>query len=154
MARGCRYPNAAFYAYAYPAPAGFAAGTLSPPEARWENDLGEFILDWDDVRVSPSPREYALEFARSAVRHACAYAAGTPSCRSASTRSRRPSRDDPSVTGVRVTADASDLDGPTPSAARSWGVTLLTAAEPGRRNRRTIDAVVVTVAAATTGSPR
>ena len=67
-----RYPNAAFYAYAYPAPEGFAAGTLTPREARWETVLGEYILDWDDVRASPNPRKYALEFARSAVRHACA----------------------------------------------------------------------------------
>jgi hypothetical protein len=67
-----RYPNAAFYAYAHPAPEGFAAATLTPPEARWEAVLGEYILDWDDVRASPSPHQYALEFARSAVRHACA----------------------------------------------------------------------------------
>jgi len=33
---------------------------------------GEYILDWDDVRTSPDPRGLALEFARSAFRHACA----------------------------------------------------------------------------------
>ena len=33
------------------------------------------------------------------------------------------------------------------SARRSWGIVLLTAAEPGRRNRRTIDAVVLAVGA-------
>ncbi len=66
-----RYPKAAFYAYAHPLPAGFAASTLDPPAARWEENLGEYVLDWDDVRVSPDPYEAALEFARSAFRRLC-----------------------------------------------------------------------------------
>jgi hypothetical protein len=66
-----RYPKAAFFAYAFPAPEGFGAATLSPQAARWDTALGEYILDWDDVRVDPNPHEVALEFARSAVRHAC-----------------------------------------------------------------------------------
>ncbi len=66
-----RYPRAAFYAYAHPAPAGFDAATLSPPAARWEDTLGEYVLDWDDVRRTSSPHETALDFARSAVLHAC-----------------------------------------------------------------------------------
>jgi hypothetical protein len=67
-----RYPQAAFYAYAHPAPAGFAAATLSPSAARWVPELGEYVLDWDDVRVAADPHEAALTFARSAFRHACA----------------------------------------------------------------------------------
>jgi hypothetical protein len=66
-----RYPRAAFYAYAHPAPEGFSAATLSPAAARWEPALGEYILDWDDARTSADPHATALEFARSAVRHAC-----------------------------------------------------------------------------------
>jgi Family of unknown function (DUF5996) len=66
-----RYPRAAFYAYAHPAPEGFSDGTLSPASARWDTTLGEFILDWDDVRTSPDPHGTALEFVRSAVAHAC-----------------------------------------------------------------------------------
>jgi hypothetical protein len=66
-----RYGKAAFYAYAHPAPQGFAEMTLAPPAARWAGDLGEYILDWDDVCASPDPRATALEFARSAFRHAC-----------------------------------------------------------------------------------
>ncbi|MFI5005353.1 MAG: DUF5996 family protein [Solirubrobacterales bacterium] len=66
-----RYHRAAFYAYAHPAPAGFAAATLSPAAARWDATLGEYILDWDDVRSSPDPHAVALEFARSAFAHAC-----------------------------------------------------------------------------------
>ncbi len=63
--------SAAFYAYAHPAPEGFAEATLSPASARWEASLGEYLLDWDDVRASPDPHGFAVEFARSAFRHAC-----------------------------------------------------------------------------------
>jgi hypothetical protein len=66
-----RYGKAAFYAYAHPAPEGFAAATLSPAAARWEPALGEYVLDLDDIRPTPDPHALALEFARSAFRHAC-----------------------------------------------------------------------------------
>ena len=64
-----RYGKAAFYAYAHPARAGFADAQLPP--ARWDGALGEYILDWDDVRSSSDPHGVALNFARSAFRHAC-----------------------------------------------------------------------------------
>src|SRR5215468_2466927 len=83
-----RYPHAAFYAYAHPAPEGFGGQALSPAEARWAGELGEYVLDWDDVRAATDPRAAGLEFARSAFAHAClvcgwdpglsASAAGTP----------------------------------------------------------------------------
>jgi hypothetical protein len=73
-----RYERAAFYAYVHPAAEGFASGTLDPPAARWDQTLGEFILDWDDVRSSPNPHAAGLEFARSAFRHACAVCAWDP----------------------------------------------------------------------------
>ena len=66
-----RYGKAAFYAYAHPAPEGFEGGTLSPAAARWDGALGEYVLDWDDVRSAEDPHACALEFARSAFRHAC-----------------------------------------------------------------------------------
>ena len=66
-----RYPKAAFYAYAHPAPPAFSQQRLSPAGARWEATLGEYILDWDDVRAAADPRATALEFARSAFAHAC-----------------------------------------------------------------------------------
>jgi hypothetical protein len=66
-----RYPKAAFFAYAYPAPPGFAGASLSPAGAGWNEALGEYILDWNEVRVSADPRAAAVEFARSAFRHAC-----------------------------------------------------------------------------------
>jgi hypothetical protein len=67
-----RYGKAAFYAYAHPAPEDFAKADLSPPAAHWDATLGEFILDWDDVRSSQDPHAAALEFARSAFLHSCA----------------------------------------------------------------------------------
>ena len=73
-----RYPKAAFYAYAHPAPEGFANGTLAPPAARFDAGLGEFILDWDDVRTSDDPHATALAFAHSAARHSCDVCAWDP----------------------------------------------------------------------------
>lgn len=67
-----RYPHAAFFAFAYPPPAGIENGTVSPTAARWDTELGEYILDWDDVRREPDPHEAAVAFGRSVVRHACA----------------------------------------------------------------------------------
>jgi hypothetical protein len=64
-----RYPRAAFYAYAHPAPDGFARGTVTA--GRWDAKLGEFLLDWDDVRAAADPHAMALQFARSAFQHAC-----------------------------------------------------------------------------------
>ncbi len=66
-----RYPKAAFFAFAYPAPPGFGQATLSPDAAHWEEQMGEYLLDWDDVRAAPDPHDTALGFARSAFRHAC-----------------------------------------------------------------------------------
>jgi hypothetical protein len=67
-----RYGKAAFYAYAHPAPDGFADMALSPPAARWEAALGEYVLDWDDLAASADPHATALAFVRSAFNHACA----------------------------------------------------------------------------------
>ena len=66
-----RHGQPAFYAYAHPAREGFGPAALSPPAARWDDALGEFILDWDDLAQEPDPHAAALEFARSAFRHAC-----------------------------------------------------------------------------------
>ena len=60
-----RYAKAAFYAYAHPPRDGFAEATVAP--ARWDATLGEYVLDWDDVRSSADPRAVALEFARPRV---------------------------------------------------------------------------------------
>jgi hypothetical protein len=66
-----RYPRAAFYGYIHPAPPGYSDARLDPPAARWEPELGEFVLDWEDVRGAANPHHAALTFARSVVRHSC-----------------------------------------------------------------------------------
>jgi Family of unknown function (DUF5996) len=55
-------PYAAFYAYAYPEPTGFAAAAVSPEGASYSPDLREFILPYEVVRQSDSPDETLLEF--------------------------------------------------------------------------------------------
>jgi hypothetical protein len=65
-----RYPKAAFYAYAHPAPEGFGSAELASG-GRWDAELGEYLLDWDDVVAAPDPHAAALGFARSLVDHAC-----------------------------------------------------------------------------------
>lgn len=73
-----RYGKAAFYAYAHPAPPGFERMTLAPSAAHWDAALGEYILDWDDVRAAADPHASAVEFARSAFRSACAVCGWDP----------------------------------------------------------------------------
>jgi hypothetical protein len=67
-----RYPQPAFFGFAFPAPDSFATATLSPPSARWDTVLGEYLLDWADVVAASDPHETALTFGRSVVAHACA----------------------------------------------------------------------------------
>jgi len=57
------YP--AFYAYAYPTPAGFAAARVAPAAALFSAELGEFILPYDAVRTATSPDATLLEFLQS-----------------------------------------------------------------------------------------
>ena len=71
MARRRPLRRAAFYAYAHPAPEGFAQATLEPAAARWESELGEYVLDWDALAAGDDPHAAGVAFARSAFRHAC-----------------------------------------------------------------------------------
>jgi hypothetical protein len=73
-----RSGRAAFYAYAHPAADGFAGAVLTPAAAHWDEALGEYILYWDDVCDSPTPRADGLEFAHAAFRHACAVCGWDP----------------------------------------------------------------------------
>ena len=57
--------DAAFYAYAAPSPDGLAAAAVRPAAARWDKELGEFLLMYDDVRRAESPREVLLDFLES-----------------------------------------------------------------------------------------
>jgi len=64
-----RHPRAAFYAYAHPAPEGFADGRL--PVGAWDAELGEYVLEWDDLLDRRDPHAVALAFGRAVVAHAC-----------------------------------------------------------------------------------
>ncbi len=57
--------EAAFYAYAYPAPAGFDTAAVEPAEAYYSGDAGEFILPYRVVRESSDPQRTLLSFLTS-----------------------------------------------------------------------------------------
>jgi hypothetical protein len=59
------YPHAAFYSYAYPAPADFAIAEISPKEAFFNQSMREFILPYDAVRNSLNPEETLFSFLQS-----------------------------------------------------------------------------------------
>lgn len=56
---------AAFYSYAAPEPAGFKTAVAAPPTAQYQPALGEFILAYDDVRLSRDPDSVLLSFLQS-----------------------------------------------------------------------------------------
>jgi hypothetical protein len=55
----------AFYAYAYPEPAGCPTASIRPVAARYHSGLREWILPYDAVRQSPSPEATLTEFLES-----------------------------------------------------------------------------------------
>lgn len=57
------YP--AYYAYAYPTPEGFKDYKIKPKGAFYSNDLGEFLLPYDEVRASDDPDAALLGFLQS-----------------------------------------------------------------------------------------
>ncbi len=63
--------KASFYGYAHPAQPGFSEADLGVPGARWDEKLGEYLLDWDDIVAAEDPFGLALEFCRAVFRHAC-----------------------------------------------------------------------------------
>ena len=83
-----RHPRAAFFGFASPAPDGFAGASVAAP-GRWDDTLGEYLLEWDDVIASPRPADTALAFCRSVVSHACEVCEWDPEL-AASARGTRP----------------------------------------------------------------
>ena len=55
------FPEAAFYSYAYPEPAGYRAHPL-PAGARYEPALGEYVLPYGEVRRAADPAQRVLDF--------------------------------------------------------------------------------------------
>jgi hypothetical protein len=67
---GAGIEYAAFYSYAYPAPSKFADAEVAPAEARYDASLGEFVLPYDAVRLSPDPERTLMTFLESTYRAA------------------------------------------------------------------------------------
>jgi hypothetical protein len=59
------FGQAAFYSYAYPQPAGFGEAPIQPSAAFYSKEIGEFILPYEAVRQSASPRDTLLDFLQS-----------------------------------------------------------------------------------------
>jgi hypothetical protein len=57
--------GAAFYSYASPEPRGFKAALIRPDSAVYNNQLGEFLLMYEDVRKSDSPVKTVLDFCQT-----------------------------------------------------------------------------------------
>jgi hypothetical protein len=55
----------AFYAYAYPEPAGFADYRIGPDAAYYSTDYGQFLLPYEAVRTAAHPEQALLEFLHS-----------------------------------------------------------------------------------------
>jgi hypothetical protein len=62
--------DAAFYSYMAPEPQGFKDTSVRPNAARYDKQLGEFLLMYEDVRNAESPTAALLDFCHST------YAAG------------------------------------------------------------------------------
>ena len=57
-----RFPEPAFWSYAYPKPDGIERIALRPGAAFWSDAMGLFLLRYDDVRRSGAPQEALAEF--------------------------------------------------------------------------------------------
>ena len=77
-----------FYAYAYPDPPGCRDAAMTVTGARWDDDLGEFVLPYELVRTAPNPDAVLLEFLQST------YAAAATTAHWDRTALERPDGDD------------------------------------------------------------
>src|SRR5262245_24603143 len=59
------YPKPAFYSFTYPQPKGIEKTKISPANARWESQMGQFLFDYDDLRTAKNPDEDLLSFFES-----------------------------------------------------------------------------------------
>lgn len=64
------FPQAAFYTYFYPQPAGYADAAVGPGGAYYSTELGEWLLPYDAVRTAADPDAALMEFLQTS------YAAG------------------------------------------------------------------------------
>jgi hypothetical protein len=62
---GAGLGDPAFYSYAAPEPEGFSTAAVRPPAARYDPNLKEFIVMYNDIRNAPSPSSALLDFCQS-----------------------------------------------------------------------------------------
>ncbi len=62
---GAVSPTPIFYAYAYPTPDGFGEAPVSPSGAFFSEEMGEFMLPYDEVRQAPDPDAQLMAFLES-----------------------------------------------------------------------------------------
>lgn len=62
--------EAMFYSYAYPEPPGFAQHPIRPDGARYDPNLHEYLLPYDQVRSAADPEATLLQFLQSTYRAA------------------------------------------------------------------------------------
>jgi hypothetical protein len=55
----------AFYSYAYPEPPGFATHPVTPPQASYSQELGEFILPYEAAATADDPDKTVADFLHS-----------------------------------------------------------------------------------------
>lgn len=64
-ASGLTLGGPAYYAYAFPAPAGFDMAAVRPADAHYRSDFGLFILPYESVRTAADPAAAVLDFLES-----------------------------------------------------------------------------------------
>ena len=89
------YPQAAFYSYAYPAPAGFADARVEPADAEWSTAMGEWLLPYDAVRRAADADAVLLRFLQSTYRAAADLAGWPPGLECDTGVPRQPRRVEP-----------------------------------------------------------
>lgn len=60
-----QYPRPAFYSFTFPQPPDIENTRIVPARAHWDATMGEFMLDYDDVRLETDPAKEILEFFES-----------------------------------------------------------------------------------------
>ncbi|MEM6525616.1 MAG: DUF5996 family protein [Bacteroidota bacterium] len=58
-------PIPVFYSYCYPTSKEFSKQSILPEEAFWSEEMGEYFLKYDDVRLSDDPEEVLMSFLKS-----------------------------------------------------------------------------------------
>ena len=59
------FPTPVFYSYCYPNHPDFQNQKISPDSAYWNKDMGEFMLNYEDVQKSSNPSETLMAFLQS-----------------------------------------------------------------------------------------